>query len=397
MDRVLEFWEENASYLHDLSPLELGKLRRLVDERVQAEVGDQPYKEGKIYGLMETTSSGDTLVYCGSTCTTLQLRLCGHKSAALGGGATPIYRYMRENGPSENFKIQLLEHFPCTCRKELETREMYWIQNLEPVCNVIGIPSRSPPSGLPVASRPGENLPTPPKTSLHDLGYDTAYDLIGTMSAEQYLESFAQVDSIDESHPRSKEQRILYELDEMLGAVSSMWDGVRADTYKAMISDGTSEAFVIHKMHEFNQDFERRADHMSFRYRVHPRSAQDIRKLCQLLGIRSTHDDQSIVSHEALERNTVALKDAIGRLESNFCGQIRHRSRSQRPWSPEAQLKTDISHVFRKWSGTSLKVARIRDRMVSGVRRISTDYQIDLSGPCRRILPLLKSMDQTVW
>lgn len=95
------------------------------------------YEHGKIYKLTNTID-GDT--YVGSTHHPLVKRLSLHKSRAK-YAKSKIYQHINAIG-FENVCIELIEEYPCTCRKELEDRERYWIENLKPTLNK-NMPSRT--------------------------------------------------------------------------------------------------------------------------------------------------------------------------------------------------------------------------------------------------------------
>lgn len=95
------------------------------------------YVHGKIYKLVNTI---DDDIYVGSTYHPLVKRLSLHKSHAKFANSK-VYQHINALG-SDNICIELVEEYPCTCRKELEDRERYWIENLKPSLNK-NIPSRT--------------------------------------------------------------------------------------------------------------------------------------------------------------------------------------------------------------------------------------------------------------
>jgi group I intron endonuclease len=95
------------------------------------------YEHGKIYKLVNTV---DDDIYVGSTHHPLVKRLSLHKSHAK-CKKSKVYRHLNEVG-MENVQIELLEEYPCTSKKELESRERYWIETLKPTLNK-NIPSRT--------------------------------------------------------------------------------------------------------------------------------------------------------------------------------------------------------------------------------------------------------------
>ena len=84
------------------------------------------YKNGKIYKIIDLTNGN---IYIGSTKNKLSQRLSGHKTE---------YKYHPEKNISsgiilknKNFKMELIENYPCDTKRELEIREQYFIDNLE--------------------------------------------------------------------------------------------------------------------------------------------------------------------------------------------------------------------------------------------------------------------------
>ena len=97
---------------------------------------DERYKQGKIY-MLESASAG--LVYYGSTCLALlSKRLYGHKSHYERyklGKRDYITSFKILEQP--DYKIVLVEEYPCNNKQELEAREAYYIRNNECVNKVI--------------------------------------------------------------------------------------------------------------------------------------------------------------------------------------------------------------------------------------------------------------------
>ena len=102
---------------------------------------DERYKQGKIY-MIESASTG--LVYYGSTCLSeLSKRLSKHKEN---------YNYYKKHGKGDyltsfkvldqpDYKIVLVEEYPCDHKQQLIAREAYFIRN-HPCVNKV-IPDRT--------------------------------------------------------------------------------------------------------------------------------------------------------------------------------------------------------------------------------------------------------------
>ena len=93
------------------------------------------YQKGKIYQINTTLGPE---VYYGSTKSTLKQRMAQHKNPHFFLGTAHLI--FKKYG-FENCKIELVEDYPCNSRKELETRERFYIENN--VCVNVQIPTRT--------------------------------------------------------------------------------------------------------------------------------------------------------------------------------------------------------------------------------------------------------------
>uniref|UniRef100_A0A6C0D7H1 GIY-YIG domain-containing protein n=1 Tax=viral metagenome TaxID=1070528 RepID=A0A6C0D7H1_9ZZZZ len=81
------------------------------------------YNEGKIYKLL----SNNLYYYIGSTINSLNKRLSYHKQSSKKFPNRKIYKYINSIG-WDNIKIELIENFSCSHKKELNERENYYIK-----------------------------------------------------------------------------------------------------------------------------------------------------------------------------------------------------------------------------------------------------------------------------
>ena len=83
------------------------------------------YQNGKVYAI---SNSHDDKIYVGATCTSLERRLCSHrtKSRNDAGSLMTLYQHMRLHG-EDNYFITLLEDVPCSDARTLHAREGHWI------------------------------------------------------------------------------------------------------------------------------------------------------------------------------------------------------------------------------------------------------------------------------
>ena len=91
------------------------------------------YQTGKIYKIVNTITND---VYVGSTICTLKKRFNEHKSSAYRGTCNHLKLYkLIEDVGIDNFKIELIEHFPCDNHFDLVRREGYYIYTLNASLN----------------------------------------------------------------------------------------------------------------------------------------------------------------------------------------------------------------------------------------------------------------------
>jgi hypothetical protein len=89
------------------------------------------YNNGIIYKILDNRTQA--LVYIGCTCQQLSQRMATHRSTSK-TGTSKLYKYLRNEGIGF-FSIHNLELFPCKTSNELEDRETYWLQKLQPEYN----------------------------------------------------------------------------------------------------------------------------------------------------------------------------------------------------------------------------------------------------------------------
>lgn len=80
------------------------------------------YQNAKIYTIRH--KEDNSLIYVGSTTTSLCSRWAKHRYEAINGRMElPVYRKMRDLNDIDNWYIELYENFPCNNREELNKRE----------------------------------------------------------------------------------------------------------------------------------------------------------------------------------------------------------------------------------------------------------------------------------
>ena len=94
------------------------------------------YQNGKIYRLVH----GDVTFYVGSTATPLRKRKNSHKCDTKRKDY-PVQKYIRKIG-LENFRIVLIEEYPCANKDELTAREQYWIDRANESFGVVDLKNK---------------------------------------------------------------------------------------------------------------------------------------------------------------------------------------------------------------------------------------------------------------
>ena len=103
------------------------------------------YSNSSIYKIVHKEDFDNENIYIGST-TNFIKRKNLHKTTCNKENNKhynlKIYQYIRENGGWNNWVMVQIEPFSCNSKKELETRERYWIELLKGKLNCI-IPTRT--------------------------------------------------------------------------------------------------------------------------------------------------------------------------------------------------------------------------------------------------------------
>ena len=84
------------------------------------------YAKGKIYKIL---NSIDDEVYVGSTAETLSQSMTRHRASQTKNPHFKLYQHMNAIGV-DNFYIELIENYPCTCKYELRAKEGACIRKL---------------------------------------------------------------------------------------------------------------------------------------------------------------------------------------------------------------------------------------------------------------------------
>jgi hypothetical protein len=105
------------------------------------------YQNGKIYKIVPMSEHAENEVYYGSTTRDLDCRLRYHRFSYIewtcgNGNRVTVYDLFSKYGV-ENCYIQLLEHFPCNSKDELEKRESDYIRANKDKCVNKVIPNRT--------------------------------------------------------------------------------------------------------------------------------------------------------------------------------------------------------------------------------------------------------------
>ncbi len=93
------------------------------------------YSKAKVYKLVK--KGGDELgdMYVGSTCQTLCVRMCGHRSAVRAGKQAIVHQWIRDVG-LENVQIVWIADIPCESFEQQRAKEQEYIERLKPNLNI---------------------------------------------------------------------------------------------------------------------------------------------------------------------------------------------------------------------------------------------------------------------
>jgi len=81
------------------------------------------YKLGKIYKIVNDLNDE---IYIGSTVNTLSKRMANHRANSVKYPNIKLYKFVKDNGGWDHFKIILIEDYPCERKEQLLQREQYY-------------------------------------------------------------------------------------------------------------------------------------------------------------------------------------------------------------------------------------------------------------------------------
>jgi len=93
------------------------------------------YQDSKIYKIVNVNDPNDDYVYIGSTTQTLSRRMTDHRTTSTKNPNRKLYQHIIGNGGWINFKIILIENFPCENKEQLLARENFWQKQMNSITN----------------------------------------------------------------------------------------------------------------------------------------------------------------------------------------------------------------------------------------------------------------------
>lgn len=112
----------------------LDRISDAIQER-RFSLGIGKFSKSLIY-LVRAIDTG-VVAYVGSTTRPMKVRWGGHESFFKNNPFSKWTKYVMEHGGVQNFRIELVEEYPCRSLHELLEREKYFIHTLDPVCNIV--------------------------------------------------------------------------------------------------------------------------------------------------------------------------------------------------------------------------------------------------------------------
>ena len=291
--------------------------------------------DGKLY-------EGDEIPYIGSTIKTLDLRFCGHESFIKSNPNSEWSTYVMARGGSKNFKIELIEDFPCRTLLELVDRERYYIQKLNPVCNImLRAPNKAEKETLRLAARAAK----------------TAKAQLVPLHMKKYVEIEAitpkQADKIRllrREGEASREDLFAlekYEYDTRLVENKDCGEDVKAEVFDLMMKDSDKRrilvnlhAYITLDLNQADGDENSRNPYLEMCSDL-PAQVSAVRELCIALGMTCLTD----MSFEIKDAELLARKETIKPLLSDLQRLLKARkSESKKETGPN--LKNEINTIL---------------------------------------------------
>lgn len=92
------------------------------------------YRKGKIYKIVNEMTGE---IYVGGTSNSLRRRLTTHIHDSIKRPGRILYEHVKNNGGWDNFRMELIEDYPCDTKEELSQREEYYRKELKATLNTV--------------------------------------------------------------------------------------------------------------------------------------------------------------------------------------------------------------------------------------------------------------------
>lgn len=345
--------------VESLTITEVLELQDVLDEK-KFVLGISKYGKGKIYGIWNIVTG--ELAYVGSTIKVLRNRWSGHKSFFKTSPNSAYTQYIMSQGGAANFFIKLIEDYPCKSFAELLAKEKYHINSLKPICN--------------------QNLVDTIQDEI-----DNQDDAIEEFITDEPVSAYATTSDIDEekyvaschasrSHRLSMKDQTEAKKYWFLHEVVNMKDAdeaVKASVFDESQNDKTKERILYQKFAEMSYEPEQiqSPNPYSHKFPHLPSILKGIKIVCDILGLKNTHDCTVSIDDSILTTHEEILKPELLKLTELLRIRV-----DQGKSSSESQMRRLLSSVFHHFSGA--KLVSIRERKQNGKnasgKRMRTSY-----------------------
>lgn len=269
-------------------------------------LGVSKYSSGKIYGIRHKVTK--QLAYTGSTVKSLRSRWCGHVSFFKTNPNSKWTKFVNDNGGPVMFAIELIESYPCKDNASLLDRERFYINNLNPTCNVM---------------MTGEKTNLSPPTRKHPKNTQpprSRFDDVDDLTKEEFM----MITEMKRKKEHHRQQTFAFEKYIVSNACS---DRVSLDNTKFLFDD--MQMTPAHKYWLFNgfRWMMTSADGIDMDFGIDfgaldmtgavPNAVQaHMEKICKILGMRNMHDTDRSLTREDIEDSLSELSPHLTSLRT---------------------------------------------------------------------------------
>ena len=360
---MMVHFQEMIDKIGNLDITEIDKIQFALNDR-KFRLGVSKYSTGKVYGVWHSQSG--ELAYVGSTIKALPNRWSGHKSFFKNNPYSAYTKFILSQGGPLKFHIGLIEKHACRTRRELLTREKFYINNMKPVCNVSMVDKVT---DIDDDNDLDDEFILASGNDSKNEGHDISIFHSTTDISNQVYNKLCEANWNKQLSADKLLQIKKYWYIHHFIRNDNCDDVKKQEVFDAAQDDKAKERLMFFKYAELHSNQSLPLNPYSSKYSQLPDILCEIRKICAVLQIKNTHDTDCLITDDTLLINETELLPSL-----EIVANLLHIRINDGKASAIAKLRRRVGSCINNFSQTKLKSDRERQEQgqQGGIRKRSS-------------------------